>query len=67
LISVTINGSRCELDQMVTIESYLKSQELTSKYFAVAVNGQVILKNDFNKITLKNDDVIEIVRPVGGG
>ena len=34
---------------------------------AVGYNGAVLEKQDYAEILLKNGDILEIVKPVGGG
>ena len=34
---------------------------------AVAINGSIIERKDYEQTTIKEKDRIEIVRPVGGG
>ena len=36
-------------------------------HVAVGYNGEVIKKEEFSKVRLNDGDVLEIVRPVGGG
>ena len=36
-------------------------------HVAVGYNGEVIKKEEFAKVSLRDGDVLEIVRPVGGG
>ena len=40
---------------------------MTNKKIAVAINGIVIQKKEYEKIILYNGDRIEIVHAVGGG
>ena len=40
---------------------------LNLQFVAVGYNGEVIKKEEFTGLTLKDGDVLEIVRPVGGG
>jgi len=40
---------------------------LNLKFVAVGYNGEVVKKEAFPGLVLKDGDVLEIVRPVGGG
>jgi len=37
------------------------------RFMAVGYNGGVVKKESFASLTLKDGDVLEVVRPVGGG
>ena len=43
------------------------NQNLSQKKIAIAVNGSIIPKKEYQKIILKEGDKIEIVQAVGGG
>ena len=49
------------------MESYLTSFGLNLQFVAVGYNGEVIKKETFAQVVLKDGDNLEIVRPVGGG
>jgi thiamine biosynthesis protein ThiS len=51
----------------VDLETYLMSFGLNLQFVAVGYNGEVIRKEEYAGLTLKDGDVLEIVRPVGGG
>ena len=67
MIRLTINGKPKELPAPTGLVQYLGSLEITTEFIAVGYNGEVIEKDDFDGITLADGDVLEIVRPVGGG
>lgn len=67
MILLTINGKPKELPAPTGLVEYLESLEITTEFIAVGYNGEVIEKDDFDRITLADGDVLEIVRPVGGG
>ncbi len=66
-ICVTVNGSEVELHQSISILAYLESKGLAERRIAVAYNGDVLPRDSFEDVIIKEDDVLEIVRPVGGG
>ncbi len=67
MINLTVNGKPRPIETSVDIETYLKSFGFNLKFVAVGYNGDVIKKEEFAGLTLKDGDVLEIVRPVGGG
>ena len=62
-----VNGKLRELERPQGLVSFLESYGVNPQFIAVAYNGQVLDKEEFPGITLKDGDVLEIVRPVGGG
>jgi len=67
MIDLTVNGKPRPIDASVDLETYLLSFGLNLQFVAVGYNGEVIKKESFADLTLKDGDVLEIVRPVGGG
>ena len=67
MINLMINGKPRELDTEVDLASYLNSFGLNLQHVAVGYNGEVVPKDQFKQVKLKEGDVLEIVRPVGGG
>ncbi|HIF44883.1 MAG TPA: sulfur carrier protein ThiS [Dehalococcoidia bacterium] len=67
MINLTVNGKPRPIDSEVDLESYLVSFGLNLKFVAVGYNGEVVKKEAFSGLVLKDGDVLEIVRPVGGG
>lgn len=67
MIAVTINGKPVQLESSVSLEQFLDERNVNTKFVAVAYNGNVLQKEDYNGIVLNEGDVLEIVQPVGGG
>ena len=67
MINLTVNGKPRPIDNRIDLESYLDSFGLNLKFVAVGYNGEVIKRELFAEVTLEDGDVLEIVRPVGGG
>ena len=67
MIRLTINGKPRELPAPAALVDFLESLDIATQFIAVGYNGEVIEKEDFHEITLADGDVLEIVRPVGGG
>ncbi|MDE0823732.1 MAG: sulfur carrier protein ThiS [Dehalococcoidia bacterium] len=67
MINLTVNGKPRPIESEVDLETYLVSFGLNLKFVAVGYNGDVIKKEAFSGLVLKDGDVLEIVRPVGGG
>ena len=66
-IQLTVNGKPKELSGPVNLTAFLRLQGIKSQFVAVGYNGIVLNKEEFPQIILQDGDVVEIVRPVGGG
>ena len=67
MIRLMVNGKVKEVPAPTALMEFLQSLGVKSQYVAVGYNGEVIDKKDFGCIVLYEGDVLEIVRPVGGG
>ena len=67
MINLVVNGKPLELPGPTGLLEFLASLEIKTQFIAVGYNGEVIEKENFGLIELTNGDVLEIVRPVGGG
>lgn len=67
MISLTVNGKPRELPTPTGLVQFLESLDISTQFIAVGYNGEVLEKEGFDGITLVDGDVLEIVRPVGGG
>jgi sulfur carrier protein len=64
-----VNGKELSIKELTipTIEELLKKFNINNKMIAIEINGKVIPKTEWNKIQLKEEDKIELIRFVGGG
>ncbi len=67
MISVMINGSETELDGPIGLIAYLESKDLAERKVAIAVNGVIVRRPEYDSIVIQGGDRLEIVRPAGGG
>ena len=66
-ITVTLNGEERQLAQSLSLPELLASLGVRARHTAVAYNGDVLRREEHPNIALKDGDVLELVRPVGGG
>ena len=66
-MKITINGEIKELESEVTLDRLLELFSLPSQRVAVELNREVLRRKDWDAITIKEADTIEIVHFVGGG
>ena len=67
MINLVVNGKPRALEDSVDLHSYLTAFGVNLEFVAVGYNGEVIKKEEFAVVHLRDGDVLEIVRPVGGG
>ncbi|MAP37589.1 MAG: thiamine biosynthesis protein ThiS [Chloroflexi bacterium] len=67
-MEVIINGKATEIHQSMSIVDYLTSIGFDKKVsIAVAINGEIIPKEEYSETQLKTGDSMEVVRAIGGG
>ena len=70
-MNLTVNGKPREISDgasgPVDVSSLLRALDINPKLVAVAINGDVIPKNSYDDTTVREGDVVEVVRMVGGG
>lgn len=65
---VRINGREEALPDSVTIlQELVRDRGLVPEHIVIEVNLQVIFRDDWPKVSLRDEDRIEIVSFVGGG
>ena len=67
MITLTINGRRRELEGPTNLIDFLHASGVNLQFIAVAHNGDVLHKDEYANVLFKDGDVLEVVRPVGGG
>jgi sulfur carrier protein len=67
MINLMVNGKPRELEAALNLASFLDSLGVNLQHVAVGYNGEVIKKEQYPEVNLGEGDVLEIVRPVGGG
>ncbi len=67
MISITVNGKPRQLRAEMSVTAMLAGFEINPRLVAVAVNGDVIPKPEYERVVVRDGDAIEVVRMVGGG
>ena len=67
MAKIQLNGSKLELKNKYSIATLLKKYKIDSKKVAVELNGEIINRNKYKLINIKNKDKIEVVHFIGGG
>ena len=63
---ITLNGKEKDYKD-ITITELLEKEGLAGVRVAVELNGQIIRKNNFENVIVKDMDKVEVVSFVGGG
>jgi sulfur carrier protein len=67
MITLQVNGKEIELDGPTPLTAYLEALGVSPRAVAVEQNGMIIERDAYATTTLRDGDVMEIVRMVGGG
>ena len=67
MAKIQLNGSKLELKNKYSIATLLKKYKIDIKKVAVELNGEIINRNKYKLINIKNKDKIEVVHFIGGG
>lgn len=62
-----VNGQQYYTYNTITLLQILNYFNYTTSLFVLEYNNSICNKNEWNKITITNNDKIEIVTIVGGG
>ena len=66
-IRITVNGEERRLPSGTALSAFLEENDVPTRFIAVAVNQEVVRRDEHRQIFLQEGDVVEIVRMVGGG
>jgi thiamine biosynthesis protein ThiS len=67
MIAVKANGETVSLEEGATIEILLSKLNILPERLAVELNKQVLPRSQVLRVVLKEGDVLEIVKAIGGG
>jgi sulfur carrier protein len=67
MITLKVNGQPRELNGETALLDFLHESAIDTRMVAVAINGEVVPKREYEQVRLQEGDTVEIVRMVGGG
>ena len=67
MIEIELNGERRTVDDRRTVQELVAELELAGKACAVAVNREVVPREQWSQRLLQAADRVDIVRAIGGG
>jgi len=62
-----VNGKNMDMDEITTISSLLNKLGINEEKVVVELNKEIVIKEEYSKISLQEDDTIEVISFVGGG
>jgi thiamine biosynthesis protein ThiS len=66
-VNIVVNGEEREAPETVTVLGLLETIGIAPGRVAVEVNGRIVRRADFQRVTLHEQDEVEVVHFVGGG
>lgn len=66
-VKIIVNGENLELDDHITLQDFLQEKDINPVMVVVEYNGQILKRQDYSNIVLKENDQLEVLRFVGGG
>lgn len=66
-MKIRLNGEDKETADGTTIPALIKSLSLAPERIAVELNGEVVRRAEWPRVTLNEGDRVEVVHFVGGG
>jgi sulfur carrier protein len=66
-MNLIINGKNKTFDNNITLQNILNKLRIEKKVMALAVNMQIIKKENWSKYIPKDGDKLELLQFVGGG
>ena len=62
-----VNGKTFIIKKPQTIDEFLKENDYNINRIVIELNGQIVSKDKYDTVNLKDDDVMEVLTFVGGG
>jgi sulfur carrier protein len=66
-MKIIVNSKELEVKENISVYQLLDDLQIKDKAMAVAVDMNIVKKEDWKNYTLKSKNVIEILQFVGGG
>lgn len=65
---ITVNGKNISLEKEITVIQLLEEQSVKMKdYVTVQINEEIISREKFDSVLIKEGDIIEFIYFMGGG
>lgn len=67
MVTVTVNGRKQTMEAPTPLLAFLDGQRLRERRIAIGYNGEVVHRDRWDQVCLKDGDVLDVVHMVGGG
>jgi len=67
MITIKLNGKVEKIEKEIHIVEFLKVKEIKKDSVVVMINEEIIKKERFEEVIIKDNDEVEILRFVSGG
>lgn len=66
-MNIILNGQKYSIENNITLKQMLINLNIEQNNIIAEVNGEVVTKDNFSNKIINENDIIELVRFVGGG
>lgn len=66
-MKITLNGKVCEIEKENSLLNILNSLNINPQNLIAEINGDIVAYAEFEKRIIYENDIIELVKFVGGG
>lgn len=66
-MQIIVNQEAKEVEDVISLEAFLKQQSIPTNGTAVAINQEIIPKNEWDTYLIKANDNLTIIRATQGG
>jgi len=67
MLKVTVNGQKKSFESKLTVMELLLNLNLAPGITIVEQNGEILSKGTYEEVEVKDGDVLELIRFMGGG
>jgi sulfur carrier protein len=67
MIQILVNGNEVSIPHAMSVRQLLDTVEVPPNYLAVEINGDVVMREDYDTTQVDAGDQVEVVTLVGGG
>ncbi len=66
-MQVTVNGVRTDVEEAATVAAFVAARRGAQRWVAVALNGDVVPRSEWEVTRIAAGDSLEVLAPVAGG
>ncbi|MCJ8314362.1 MAG: sulfur carrier protein ThiS [Saccharospirillaceae bacterium] len=66
-INISVNGEPKNINQQLTLSKVLNELSIDKQMISIAVNSDYVAKDQYDSLTINENDLIDILTPIAGG